>query len=124
MHEDLMNLRGGEYRASQGPAGKGFAFSLILCAFSFSEEQQLYLYQASLLATIGFQKVESTIKMKSTVLDPTDPRQGCLSGGVREGEGVRPNFGCPLTASPGSFSSKLPFGFTVCFLVSQFAFLA
>lgn len=135
MHEDLMNLRGGEYRSSQGPAGKGFAFSLILCAFSFSEEQQLYIYQASLLAilsvaafvhirTIGFQKVESTIKMKSTVLDPTDPRQGCLSGGVREGEGVRPNFGCPLTASPGSFSSKLPFGFTVCFLVSQFAFLA
>lgn len=76
MHEDLMNLRGGDYRASQGPAGKGFAFSLILCAFSFSEEQQLYIYQVSLLVilsvaafvhirTIGFQKVESTIKMKS-----------------------------------------------------------
>lgn len=92
-----MNLRGRDDRASQGPSGKGFAFSLILCVFSFSEEQQLYIYQESLLAilsvaafvhirTIGFQKVESTIKMKSTVLDSTDPRQGFPSGGVQEGE--------------------------------------
>lgn len=33
--EDMMNLRGGDSSTSQGPAGKGFAFNLILCADFF-----------------------------------------------------------------------------------------
>lgn len=68
-----------------------------MLTFSFSEEQQLCIYQESILEilsvatfvhmkTMRFQRVESTIKMRGTVLDPTNPRQGFPWVDMREGE--------------------------------------
>lgn len=77
-----------------------------MLTFSFSEEQQLCIYHAWILEilsvatfvpmkTMRFQTVESPIKMKGTVLGPTNPRQGFPSVDVQEGEGVRPDIVSP-----------------------------